>query len=146
MTKENILRHLNLILEIDLNTLKRFDTPHEALENEIEALKEAIKFIEQEPNEDCISREKLDKALYERFHEEDSPNNITDVHLGEVRSFIRSFPSTPKTGHWILTIEDWNKWTCSECGFTKRTDIHSRLGYDFCPKCGTKMEGEKYDI
>lgn len=48
----------------------------------------------------------------------------------------------PKTGHWILTIEDWNKWTCSECGFTRRTDIHSKLGYNFCPKCGAKMIGE----
>ena len=48
----------------------------------------------------------------------------------------------PKTGHWILTIEDWNKWTCSECGFKERTDIHVTLGYCFCPKCGAKMESE----
>lgn len=52
-----------------------------------------IKALEQEPREDCISREKLDKALYENFHEEDSPNNITDVRLGAVRNFIRNFPS-----------------------------------------------------
>ena len=45
-----------------------------------------------------------------------------------------------KTGKWLLTIEDWNKWTCSECGFSKRTDIHVTLGYDYCPKCGVKME------
>lgn len=46
------------------------------------------------------------------------------------------------TGHWILVIEDWNKWTCSECGFSERTDIHVTLGYRFCPKCGAKMESE----
>lgn len=44
-----------------------------------------------------------------------------------------------KTGHWILTIEDWNKWTCSECGFYRRTDIHVYLGYNYCPECGVKM-------
>ena len=53
---------------------------------------------------------------------------------------IEGIPSAePKTGHWILKIEDWNKWTCSECGYTERTDIHVSLGYDFCPKCGAKM-------
>ena len=45
----------------------------------------------------------------------------------------------PKTGHWILEIEDWKKWKCSECGFSKRTDIHVRLGYNYCPNCGLKM-------
>lgn len=45
----------------------------------------------------------------------------------------------PETGHWIYTLEDWNKWECSECGFTKRTDVHVSIGYDYCPKCGVKM-------
>ena len=59
-----------------------------------------LELLEQEPCEDYISREKLDKALYERFHEEDSPNNITNVHLGAVRNFVQEFPSVnpqPKT-------------------------------------------------
>lgn len=42
-------------------------------------------------SKDLINRKELDKALYERFHEEDSPNNITDVPLGMVRSFIKNF-------------------------------------------------------
>ena len=46
-----------------------------------------------------------------------------------------------KTGNWILKIEDWNRWTCSECGFSERPDIHVSLGYDFCPKCGIKIAG-----
>jgi len=48
----------------------------------------------------------------------------------------------PNTGEWILTIEDWNKWTCSKCGFSKRTDIHVRLDYDYCPNCGADMRKE----
>ena len=46
----------------------------------------------------------------------------------------------PKIGHWIYTLEDWNKWECSECGFTKRTDVHVNIGYKYCPNCGAKME------
>lgn len=47
-----------------------------------------------------------------------------------------------KSGKWILTIEDWNKWTCSKCGYVKRTDIHVNIGWKYCPNCGAKMESE----
>lgn len=110
-----------------------------------EAIKKAIEVLEQEPCEDCISRKDLYNALYDRFHDEDSPNNITEVTLGSVRNFVKDFPSVtpkPKTGHWEWELEDWNKWTCSECGFTKRTDVHVRLGYNYCPNCGAEMESE----
>lgn len=45
-----------------------------------------------------------------------------------------------KKGKWIYKLEDWNKWTCSECGFCKRTDVHVTLGYKYCPHCGAEME------
>ena len=96
---------------------------------------------------DCISRKELDKALYKRFHEENSPNNITDVHLGTVRNFIKNFPSAtlirPK-GHWIEY--SWNdngltRWglECDKC--------HKKYKYGgeiwnnpyFCPNCGADM-------
>ena len=57
---------------------------------------------------------------------------IVDIITGES-------PQEPKTGHWNLEIEDWNKWTCSECSFCERTDIHVSLGYNYCPNCGAKM-------
>lgn len=68
----------------------------------------------------------MDKALYNFAH-----NKMTDCPSVEPER---------KVGKWLLTIEDWNKWTCSECGFSKRTDIHVTLGYDYCPKCGSRME------
>lgn len=80
------------------------------------AIQMAIKAIEQESCDDTVSR--------------------------HVLNAIKALPSvTPKekTGKWILTIEDWNKWTCSKCGFTKRTDIHVALAYNYCPNCGIKM-------
>ena len=103
---------------------------------------EIIKALEQEPCEDCISREKLDKALYERFHEEDSPNNITDVRLGAVRNFVREFPPAnpqePKTGHWIEHKNNGMSYIeCSECSCWFLRMYLTRNSY--CPNCGTKM-------
>ena len=60
--------------------------------------------------------------------------------MKEIVAEIPSVEPERKPGKWLLTIEDWNKWTCSECGFSKRTDIHVTLGYDYCPKCGSRME------
>ena len=54
MTREEITKRLNLILITDTNTLKGFTMPHEPLEKEIEALKEAIELINQEPILDKI--------------------------------------------------------------------------------------------
>ena len=75
------------------------------------------------------------------------PTRYEAGNMGEIIENLEAISKTleqePKTGCWILTIEDWNKWTCSECGFTKRTDIHVKLGYNFCPKCGTKMTGNE---
>ena len=36
-------------------------------------------------------------------------------------------------GHWIWSLADngWADHTCSECGYTKNTDIHVRLDWDF---------------
>lgn len=75
------------------------------LPREMEAVDMAIKALEQEPCEDAISRQDLDKAIYERFHEEDSPNNITDVCLGAVRNFIKNFPSVTPQPQWIPVSE-----------------------------------------
>lgn len=56
---------------------------------------------------------------------------------------IEALEQESKTGHWIYTLEDWNKWECSECGFTKRTDVHVSIGYKYCPSCGAKMESKE---
>lgn len=46
MTKEEAIERLKLILETDIMALNGFNTPHEPLKKEIEALKMAIKALE----------------------------------------------------------------------------------------------------
>ena len=102
----------------------------------IQTLNKIMDWLEQEPCEDAISRQAAIDLIAD-----------FELSVGQVVRGIHALPSvTPKqrTGHWICTIEDWNKWTCSECGYYTRTDIHVYLGYDYCPKCGCKME-ERYE-
>lgn len=107
-----------------------------------------IEVLEKEPSVDCIDRNALDEALYERFHEEDSPNNITDVRLGAVRNFVQNFPSatpTCKKGKWEFI--GYGCYACSECGqvYTVRQfeAINNYRDNRFpkgCPNCATEME------
>ena len=55
---------------------------------------------------------------------------------------IQALEQKQKSGKWILTIEDWNKWTCSKCGYVKRTDIHVNIGWKYCPNCGSYNGGD----
>ena len=43
--------------------------------------------------DDYISRQELYNELYNYFHDEDTPNNITEARLGAVRNFVKNFPS-----------------------------------------------------
>ena len=91
---------------------------------------------------DCISRQAAIDAL-SHMMDTDGFRDGWAVSRANVDCMLRYLPSVEperKTGKWIIKIEDWNRWTCSECGFSTRTDIHVTLGYDYCPKCGAPME------
>ena len=92
-----------------------------------------LEWLEKQPCGDLISRE-------------DAKNVLANLGISIEDYWEDAIDGLPpveperNTGKWLLTIEDWNRWTCSECGFSKRTDIHVSLGYKFCPNCGAKME------
>ena len=89
-----------------------------------------------EPCTDAVSR----KAVLDTEYQIKDINGVEYVMLSEVQMKMRKLPSvTQKSGKWILTIEDWNKWTCSNCGYVKRTDIHVNIGWKYCPNCGCRM-------
>lgn len=95
----------------------------------------AIKALEQEPCEDCISREQVFKCF--------TWTNTKD----EVYRRIQELPPVtpqPKMGRWEYVQYDNNpnigNWHCSECrGIC--TEMHSiEDAYNYCPNCGAKME------
>ena len=102
----------------------------------IEALDLAIKALEQQPSEDCISRQAVLNTLFYK-----SDNNCEVVLNKELQDRIKALPSvTPqqKMGKWIdVDSLDGALWhECSECG---ETEFYAT---DYCPNCGAKMEVE----
>ena len=103
----------------------------------IEALDLAIKALEQQPSEDCISRQAVLNTLFYK-----SDNNCEVVLNKELQDRIKALPSvTPqqKMGKWIdVDSLDGALWhECSECG---ETEFYAT---DYCPNCGAKMEVEE---
>lgn len=89
---------------------------------------------------DLISRQAAFIALNKRAENVSLKTRIGLLDAVRVIDELPSVEPERKPGKWLLKIEDWNRWTCSECGFSTRTDIHVTLGYDYCPKCGAPME------
>lgn len=115
----------------------------------ITALEMAIKALEKQPCEDCISRQAVLDAMSHTWKHicfvarRKQPTKGEKAVYFDMCGAVRQIPSvTPqqKTGRWVYELEDWNKWTCSECGWSKRADVHVRLGYNYCPNCGARME------
>lgn len=127
---------------------KLFNSTSNQLDKDIKAFDAATKALEQEPSEDAISRQAVDTLVDElaRAISDErcciSRGRSTATIMQDILDLPPVTPQ-PKTGQWIWELEDWNKWTCSECGYFKRTDIHSTLGYKYCPNCGAKMEEKK---
>ena len=115
-----------------------------------EFIDNAIQALEQQPCEDCISRQALKQKLQEH-HDfwvnaygsyKDMP--FTDkARVDEISSCIAmvvnepSVTPQPKTGHWINRTEnrkDGYEYTCDVCRKI------SLIDYKYCPNCGTKME------
>ena len=148
MTREEAVEYGERVIELGLN-----DETQAFCEMAISALSTEGEYIKKEP----IAKELKEQEDFwqKKWKEHESKSNFEDAHIAKavmnVNKFFSlllsnmptySFPDREK-GEWIVTIEDWNKWTCSKCGWNKRTDIHVNLGYNFCPKCGADMRGGK---
>ena len=93
------------------------------LKNELEALA-----LEQEPCEDCISRQAVLNLINADWKYEGLEEDV---------SSLPPVNPQPRTGHWIYTgdyITD-GMLKCSECGFEH--DVSERFAY--CPNCGARM-------
>lgn len=113
--------------------------PEEFLSEYIDAIKMGIEALEQEPCDDCVSRQVVLEAI-----DDDNRNGhyscfATNNDAECFKQIIRELPSvTPqqKVGKWISNAEDdlkISEYTCSNCKGLSDEDS------DFCPKCGAKM-------
>lgn len=99
-----------------------------------EALDMAIKALEQQPCEDCISRQ----AVLDLVN--------ADWKYEGLETDVASLPSvTPKAGRWEWVQYDANpeigNFHCSECRYIPASFNMSAQKLNFCPNCGAKMEG-----
>lgn len=112
-----------------------------------EALELAIKALEQQSCEDCVSRKLLSDNLCEGISCKECSFNEIDGERGcLLQKRFDELPSvqpTRPTGKWIEK-EDYNLDTyyeCSECGadYCIEGDI---LIHKYCPNCGARMTSE----
>lgn len=101
-----------------------------------------LKALEQQPCEDCISRERVIQLIIgNEFPSDDRGGR--DIDSDVLYDAVQNLPSvTPKLkmGKWIADVDKWgdiitavNGYRCDKCNsFNPDKD-------NFCPNCGTKM-------
>lgn len=110
----------------------------------IEALKTAIKIVEQQPCEDCISRAEV--LRHRHIIYDDDGIGYSAVRVDRIIE-LSSVTPQPKTGEWIAQdIHNCHTdFKCSECGYM-HSFTHSygkpTACYTHCPNCGANMRGE----
>ena len=118
-----------------LNEVRKKECAYKYTKEEVnEAIDQAIKALEQQPCDDCISREAViewlkDKDVIKMKYQEEN-----------ARRGLASLPSVtpqPKIGHWII-IDDCEQFIakCSECGRIEDSRMINK--YPYC-HCGAKM-------
>jgi len=97
-------------------------------------------------SENCISRQAVDTLVDElaRAISDERCCMSRGRSTATIMQDILDLPSVtpqPKVGHWIweLASNGWANHICSKCGFKENTDIHVKLNWRYCPKCGAKM-------
>lgn len=105
-----------------------------------------IKALEQQPCNDCISRE---EALRHRhlIHDDDGIG-YSVVRVDEIIELPSVTPQLKPTGSWVgkivvddVEIDEWQSARCSKCGKYHITPyLYYFDDYNYCPNCGAKME------
>ena len=94
---------------------------------DVRAFEMAIHALEQEPCEDCISRQ----MVIELGHSSEN-----ELVCQDIKEFPPVAPQ-PKMGRWIEHFDESGKWyECDQC----HTDWGGAVNY--CPNCGADMRKE----
>lgn len=154
MTLEEAIKWLNVeasYIEEDVGNGKEI----------LEAYDMAIKALEQEPCEDCISRQAAVDYCYQLINVEHQQGS-DEMNYGQERvaqtetilhhlEFIPSVTPQPKTGRWLekevnsdKVIDEWQSARCNVCDKYYTTPyMYYFSHYNYCPNCGARMEVEE---
>lgn len=116
MTREEAINHLKTVAK------SAIDSGYDGAV--VDAVDMAIKAIEQQPCEDCISREAAEDVV---MWYDGQGAMLNEIHK------LPSVQPKPKTGHWIFDEILDKHYYCSEC---KSMGVDY---WDYCPYCGAKM-------
>ena len=152
MTIAEIISGLKFTIEMflfDPSTGEKLTEPRNNMDKiTLDACKGAIKALEQEPCEDCISRQAVLEEVLSHKHivYDDDGIGYSVVRVYEIMA-LPSVTPKPKIGKWIEK-EDYNLDTyyeCSECGadYCIEGDI---LIHKYCPNCGSEMTELKTEL
>lgn len=147
MTITEIISGLKFTIEMilfDPSTGEKLTEPRNDMDKiTLDACKGAIKALEQQSCEDCISREAVDEyitnLLSGYLYDEER------TRLEDLTAYIWELPPvTPqqKIGHWILLDECLNSgYYCSECHKKVIKEGWSKTvkKVKYCPNCGARM-------
>lgn len=107
-----------------------------------EYLDMAINALEQQPCEDCISRE----AALKIFGDVHPMDYNTKAYIADIET-LPSVTPKQKMGRWIKYGEIWGGMQAWECSICKNHNdinaVYTKMPYNFCPNCGAKMEVER---
>ena len=124
--------------EVAIKGLKAYREEFSGYEPNEEMFDMAIKALEQEPCDDCVSRKEVEELVY-RFLRKG-----TDENIAFYEHFLDLPSVTPqeRKGHWIKTpkavMGEGYMWYCDKCEHQVYQDTsRSYPSENFCPNCGS---------
>lgn len=139
MTNEEAIKELKDASDSEVRYGDTYNHYYEIMKR-VEAFDMAIKLLEQQSCEDCISR--AETLRHGRLIYDDDGKGYVAVRVDEIIDLPSVTPTRPK-GKWIHWTDDYKDYvTCSCCGYGEEGEVLLSDKTPFCPICGADMRGD----
>lgn len=136
MTNEE-LKNMLFIIDTLLDDAITDSTRQKVKDKLTEVCKLAMKALEQQPCEDCISRAYI-APIIEELEYDQIDNDYALSLLSDIKNAPSVAPQRPK-GKWI---DDCGGIKCSCCGYSIDDEHYAKA---YCTNCGAEMSGGSED-